>query len=167
MESRDCRGAEQKAVRVLRRQGGSEIHFNTERMNIQIESLHAAFCASAGIELRMNSVFERWWYEALKFNPDLTTDCVRLVVKYRMRLNREQRGNWSLQLSRLIDGEDRLAVFEEHLAAARAELRRPVMDPGKADVMRATGRPIETEKPARMAKEAIINGLEALKKSMN
>src|SRR5688572_22523433 len=118
----------------------------------QIQSLHTAYCEAAALELALNAHSERLWFDALKWG--VTPDDVRLVVKHRIKQNLLGKGfNYSLKLSVLIGGEDRLAEFSNELALIRAEMRKVKVAPGKIEVLQATGRPTETETPCRRIDE--------------
>ena len=119
----------------------------------QIQSLHTAYCEAAALELALNCHSERLWFDALKWG--VTPDDVRLVVKHRIKQNQIGRVTYSLKLSVLIGGEDRLAEFSNELALIRAEMRKHKHPPGKAEVLQATGRPTEIEQPARIAADVM------------
>lgn len=128
-----------------------------------IESLHLSYCFAAGLDLRLNPAYERWWFEALKWG--VTPDDVKLVVKWRIRETNANRGNWSIQIHKLIRDEEDLAIFVNQAAVARAELRAVKHPPGKIEVLRASGRETEIEAPARSAQEALAAGIEQLKRA--
>ncbi len=121
----------------------------------QIQSLHTAYCEAAALELALNCHSERLWFDALKWG--VTPDDVRLVVKHRIKQNNLGRVTYSLKLSILIGGEDRLAEFSNELALIRAEMRKVKVAPGKIEVLQATGRPTETEVPCRRIDEVFEN----------
>jgi len=88
--------------------------------------------------------FERQWYDAIQFG--MTPDCVRLVVKSRMRRIADKvRQPECLLLRNFCGSEAAIADVLVEAAAIRAKMRVKVFPAGKADVLRATGRPDEPE----------------------
>lgn len=117
----------------------------------EILELHAAWCWARGLDVPINVAFERHWYEANR--AGIAPDDVKLVIKHRLKLNRDNKGGWSLNVHRLVGSEDDLAMFFTHLAEARATMRKPVHAAGKIEVLRSTGRETEIDTPARNVNE--------------
>jgi len=116
-------------------------------LNPVINQLHAAFCHATGRETVLIPQIERWWYEALKceVTPQMVTDVIESRMKRdystgSMRFN-------CLGLRHLIGDDDRLAQFVDEAAQIAATKRKRVFVPGKAQVLRDTGRPDEPETP--------------------
>jgi hypothetical protein len=104
---------------------------------------------------------ERWWSDARKCG--LTPDCVKLVIKARMkRIHAGVRHEESLMIRNIAGSDEAIANTIEEVAAIRAKLRVKVMPKGKADVLRATGRPAE---PEQSTAKPIGEYIEALRKA--
>ena len=127
----------------------------------QIKELHEAYVAATGLEIRYNMDVERVWFAWWK--EGWSVDDLRLTIHYVRKLyEKEQRiVTASLRLRKLIG--DTL-WFAEHLAEARAvaRVKSVAMNPGKAEVMRATNRPAEPEHPPG---RTIGEVLEAMRKA--
>lgn len=111
-----------------------------------INSVHKVFVELTGMPLVLTMgrifIYEQW---LLQF----TEADLRVVVPYikkGIKSGRRQPG--ALKFSNLIENPER---FEEDLSMARAESRRPLVDKGRGDALRATGRPA-TEMPHNTAK---------------
>ncbi len=115
-----------------------------QSINPEINSIHRAYCESTGFDLNLTAFFERQWFEAMK--EGLTADCVRLVIKERLRRIREGVRRPECLLLRNVAGtEGAIADVLQEAAAIRARLRVKVFSSDKSDVLRATGRPAEPE----------------------
>lgn len=125
-------------------------------INEQVNLLHTAYCEASGIDLPLNPRSERLWFEAERWG--ITPDDVKLVVKLRIRLNSVPgSGQWSLLINRLIGDEADLDVFTNQLAVAKAQMRKRVYTPAKAEALRATHRPDEPEAPATRSVDEIFD----------
>lgn len=126
-----------------------------ESINPDINAIHKAYCEATGFDLPLMSFFERQWYEALQCG--LTCDCVKLVIKDRKRRIQEQvRKPECLLLRNIAGSEGAICDVVQEAAAIRARMRVKVMSPGKAEVLRATGRSDEPEQgPVRSIGEVI------------
>lgn len=117
-------------------------------INPAINALHQAFCEATGRALPLNPAFERWWFDALRY--DITPAMVRTVMASRM--SREYSSPTlrfhCLSLKCLIGDDQRLAQFVDEAAQLAALRRKKLFAPGKAQALRATGRADEPE-PAR------------------
>ncbi|SRR6266576_4047703 len=124
-------------------------------INPQINAIHQAYCEATTFELPMMPHFERQWYEAL--NCGMTCDCVKLVVKSRMRRIADKvRQPESLLLRNFCGSEAAICDVIQEAAAIRAKMRVKVFPKDKSDVLRATGRPDEPEQgPMRHISEVI------------
>ena len=125
-----------------------------ESISPEINAMHHAYCEATGFDIPLAPYFERQWFEAL--NCGLTCDCVRLVIKERVRRIREQVRKPECLLLRNVAGSE-AAIFDvlQEAAAIRARMRVKVMSPGKAEVLRATGRPVEPDGNVRPISEVI------------
>lgn len=136
-----------------------------EYMTPEIQSLHLAYTTAAGLDLRLTAPFERLWFDCAK--DGITPEDIRLVVRWRMKENSANRGNWSTIPHRMLGDDEDRAVFMTQSAMARAELRQRTTDPARASVLAATGRPtVLPDPPARQAKEVILKGLDGLRKAV-
>lgn len=115
-----------------------------ESLNAEINAIHHAYCESTGFDLQLSAFFERQWFEALK--EGLTCDCVKLVIKERIRRIKEGvRRPECLLLRNIAGSEGAIADVAQEAAAIRARMRVKVFPRDKANVLRATGRPDEPE----------------------
>ena len=123
-----------------------------------INALHLAYIDATGYELRLSGPDERRWYEASKFG--ITPDDVKLVVKARLRgIVTGDRKPASIYLRNLIGDEDMLAEFAMELAAIKATQRKRLYAPGKAEVLRVTGREDEPAGRPAISAQDVIRGL--------
>ncbi len=123
--------------------------------------MHSAFCEAVGYEVALLPPAERHWYEALKMG--MTPDDVRLVVRHRkQRIKAGVRHEESLKIRNIAGSEDAIAESLEEVAAIKAKTRVNVFPKGKAEVLRATGRPDE---PEQTPSKPISEYIEALRKS--
>lgn len=88
-------------------------------------------------------------------------DLHTVIAHIKKRIFQKRRYPESLAFRNLIGNTDR---FAEDLAEARAENRGRV-DPGKAAVLRATGRPVREHSHAQPAKEVVERLLADLRKA--
>lgn len=114
---------------------------------VAIDQLHKSFCEVTGRELRMNPTFTRWWYDAIAYG--VTPEMVTSVMEARMKREYSTAGMkfHCMSLSHCIGNDDRLAQFVDEAAQIAATKRKRVFVPGKAQVLRDTGRPDEPETP--------------------
>lgn len=113
-------------------------------INEQVNLLHTAYCEARGLEMRLDPGSERIWFDAHQCG--VTPDDVKIVVKYRMKLNAVPgSGKWGLLIRNLVGDMDNLGVFNNQLAEAKAQLRKKVYTPAKAEALRSTHRPDEPE----------------------
>ena len=133
-----------------------------QSINPDVNALHQAFCDARGFEVNMHAAHERWWLDAI--NGGMTPDCVKLVIKARMkRIQAGVRHEECLAIRNIAGSDEAIANTIEEVAAIRAKLRVKVMPAGKADVLRATGRSAEPEQgPVRSVSEVI----EAMRKAV-
>jgi len=134
----------------------------TASINPAINDIHQAYCESTGFDLNLTPFFERQWFEAMK--AGLTCDCVRLVIKERLRRIREGVRRPECLLLRNVAGTE-MAIGDvlQEAAMIRARMRVKVVPAGKAEVLRATGRSDESEQiPMRPVSEVI----EAMRQSV-
>jgi len=102
--------------------------------------------------------FERQWHDALQCG--MTTDDVKLVVKARMkRIAEKVRQPESLLLRNFCGSEAAICDVIQEAAAIRAKMRVKVFSAGKAEVLRATGRPDQPEQGRTMSMKEVIQGM--------
>lgn len=110
-----------------------------ESLNAEINSLHQSYCEATGFDLRLNGFFERQWFEAIK--EGLTSDCVKLVIKERLKRIKEGVRRPECVLLRNIAGSEcAIADVAQEAAAIRARMRVKVFSKEKSEVLRATSR---------------------------
>lgn len=122
----------------------------------QIQALHAAYVSATGLDIRLDISREREWFEYV--NKGFTQEDLRLVIEHLKRGIREQRRNPGALKFRNLIGQ--LDYFEEDLAEARALTRAKkagqTIEPGKAAVLRASGRESASQaSPERRVQEII------------
>ena len=130
-----------------------------ESINPEINALHAVFCQVTGRDTLLIPPVERWWMTALQYG--ITADMIRDVMQSRIKsqYSTDTMRKHCLSLRHCIGDDDRLAQFVDEAAQIAATKRKRVFVPGKAQVLRDTGRPDEPEQlPARSAKD-VIRGL--------
>ena len=117
-----------------------------------IREMHRVYCQETGFNLPCDMGREAAWFELHR--RGVTVADLRLVIRHVQAGIRAQRRNQGAPLFRtLVCNRD---YFEEDLAEAKARARVPVPDAGRAQVLRATGRPERAEPaPARKAGEVL------------
>ena len=117
----------------------------------KIADLHAAYCRITGFRLSLDMMREQLWYEWV--TRGLTVQDLTDLIGYHRRLASKGQPARSLVFRTLIGRPD---YAEEDLAVMRAGQRTPRMDPAKAEVLQATGRPTSPQDaPARAAGEVL------------
>jgi hypothetical protein len=122
--------------------------------------LHQAYCAAVGYEvaLTLQRIFA---WEAWKARGWTKDDLLLVISHLKSKIRAGRKWDSCLRFYQLIC---RLEDFEEELCAARALARKPKMDAGKAQVLRATHRPDEPPaKAPRTAAQIIAADLELRK----
>lgn len=115
-----------------------------QSINESINAIHQAYCEATTFELPMMPQFERQWHDALQCG--MTCDCVRLVVKSRMaRIRDKVRQPECLLLRNFAGSEAAICDVLQEAAMLRAKMRIKTFCPGKAEVLRSTGREDEPE----------------------
>lgn len=126
----------------------------TDRTNARrdIELLHAAYVRATGFSLPLDMAREQMWWEVLR--RGITPSDIELVVRrIRDGIRRQERNPGALKFRNFVGNADYL---EEDVAEARSIARRTVVDPGRASVLQASGRPPATPPPpARRAGDVI------------
>jgi hypothetical protein len=117
----------------------------------EISALHAEYQRLTGQRVALAG--REWtWFEWLK--RDLTLDDLRLLIRDKQRRIRARELSPTCLLFRYLIGN--LDYAEEDILLLRAKQRIPVPDAGRADVLRATGRPTaEPPPPARKASDVV------------
>jgi hypothetical protein len=106
----------------------------------KIEGIHRLYCDLTGLGISLHYMRTWAWHEY--FKKGFTEDDLRLVVSEIKRgIKMGKRNPGALRFRNLIESLD---YFEEELAMARSTARvaarAPRTDPGRAAVLRATGR---------------------------
>lgn len=105
-----------------------------------VNALHAAFCEAAGYDLPLLAAYERWYFNAHQLG--ITPEGLAMCLRERKRLNAQGNGfHRGVFLRNLIRDEEDIAIVIEEIAALKAKQRVRVVDSGKADALKATGRP--------------------------
>lgn len=111
--------------------------------NLSVTALHASYCAAMAIDLELTVSMERDWLSALQ--EGIQPDDLRLVIcDRRKRIREGVRHKESLYLRNLIGNDERIADLLNEAAVLRSLMRVPTVDEGKAEVMKATGRPVQS-----------------------
>lgn len=124
-----------------------------------------AYNHATGYEMPMNVSVERWICEAIA--EGLTPEDVTLSIQSRKQFNARNSAQKSLMLHRMLMSSDDRAVVLNEAAEVRARRRVRVMDAGKAEVLRATGRPDTLPSPEakHVSETQVIKAIEALRKA--
>lgn len=135
-------------------------------MTPEINALHTAYCSTVGIELPQMP-YHRCWYDADRLG--LTPEDLVIAINSRQRQNRSANGSfkYSLAIKHLVGDEDRIADTINCAALFKAEQRRKTFNPGKAEVLRATGRPDAPESKPAQSVEQIMANIVKLKGAVN
>jgi len=129
-----------------------------QSINPEINAIHQAYCEATSFELPMMPQFERQWFDAL--HSGMTPDCVKLVVKSRMRrIGDKVRQPESLLIRNFCGSEAAICDVLMEAAAIRANMRVKVLPQGKAEVLRATGRPDEPEQGRMIPVKEVIQAM--------
>lgn len=105
------------------------------------DQLHALFCRLTGKDLTLDYQKRQWWHVWLKYREcePFTEADLELVIRFlRNEIKKGERKPACLKFRNMICNPD---YFEDDLQDARGWARRPVVDSGKASLLRATGRP--------------------------
>ena len=106
--------------------------------------------------------FERQWFEAL--NCGVTPDCVRLVVKSRLRRIADKvRQPECLLLRNFCGSEAAICDVIQEAAALRAKMRVKAFIPGKSEVLKATGR---LDQPEQGTMRPVSEVIQAMRKAV-
>lgn len=129
-----------------------------------IQEMFNAYNQATGYDVPFNVVWERQLWEAAKIG--LTADLLLLAVKERLRgVGAGDRKPACVMPRNLIATDDAVNELLCEAYALMAKRRIKVMDAGRAEVMRMTGRP--TELPTakvRSSAEALASGWEQVRK---
>ncbi len=130
-----------------------------ESINPAVNFLHASYNHARHLEVPMQMAHERAWFNGLQ--AGITPEMVADVIRHReQRIKAGVRNIECLLIRNLCGDDEKIADFieEAYMLAARKRIR--VLDPGRAQVMRATGRSVEVpEQPAKHVSESLINAL--------
>lgn len=108
--------------------------------------LHQAWLDATAFEVALNIVFERYWYEAIKWG--IVADDVKLIVKSRLRgIAKGERREACILIRNICGSEEALAEVMEELGAIKAKLRMKILPAPLASVLRATGRSDQVPTP--------------------
>lgn len=112
------------------------------------EALFSAYCAARGFEVSTIPVAHaRYLFDAVKegVTPEMMSD----VVKDRMKrpYATQSMKDYCLRLRHLIGSEEAIADLIDEANAIKAKRRKATFSPGKAEVLRTTGRSGEPEQP--------------------
>lgn len=112
----------------------------------QIPKLHEVYCRETGLHIALT--MQRIYFWEMFLAREFTQTDLELVCRGMRKLVKDKkRGMTCLSFHRLIAD---LENFEELLAEYRALARRPKINRHRAEVLRATGRPVEDKsKPAQ------------------
>jgi hypothetical protein len=108
-----------------------------------IPKIHQLYCALTGMQIRLDMAREHEWYHWIKRGFE-ERDLRDLVAFLRTEIRAGRRNPGALKFRNLIVNLD---YFEEDLAEARATARQPKIDRGRAEALRATGRPAAPPTP--------------------
>ena len=111
---------------------------------MNLEALHSTYVASSKLAVSWSMARLYTWEFWIAFRtPPFSVADLKLVIRHiQTGIKDGKRNSGALKFSNLIGNPER---FEEDLAEAMALSRRPVVDQNRASVLRATGRPGETD----------------------
>ena len=113
----------------------------------QIKELHGTYCWITAVNLPLRMSCWSGWEAFVKVAHYSVRDLVLVIGYLKKQIRRGERRQESFRFDHLVGDLER---FAEDLSFATAEARKPVMSPGKAEFLRATGRPVEQPtRPAR------------------
>lgn len=126
----------------------------------RLQELHSTYCRVTKRQLPMTS--RHMWAWEMWLSHQWTEADLKLVVQHIWNLiKKDRRRPESFRFHNLIEDTSR---FEEDLCEARALYRTKPVDPGKADVLKATHRPLTAPTtPPRTAGD-VIRGNEELRR---
>lgn len=134
-----------------------------ESMDPHINALHAAYCEEAKIQLPMLPAYERWWFDAKQ--AGLTPEDVKMVMVHRrLRIKAGFRNAECTYLRNICGSEEAIANTMDEAATLRAKQRIKTVPPGKAEVLRATGRSAE---PETQNVRSVAEVIKAMNKAIN
>ncbi len=110
----------------------------------QIESLHALYVTSTGLDVFLDAERERTWFEWCRYRPDdpfTAGDLVLVILHLKRGIKAEKRNRGALRFRNLIGAFD---SFDEERAEARslatAAARMPKVNEPRASALNALGR---------------------------
>lgn len=113
----------------------------------QIKELHGTYCRLTGVNLPFSQECQFRWEVFIKWGHYNVRDLEVVIAYLRKRIRKGERRQESFRFNYLVGDLER---FAEDLSFATAEARKPVVSAGRAEVLRATGRPVEQPtRPAR------------------
>jgi hypothetical protein len=104
----------------------------------QTRAIHAAYVKSSGMEIPYSIHYHYAWE---RFMQDFTESDVVLVCHYLRKEMRSPKSKLTMACLKFRNLVEDLPAFADHRAMAIASARRPVVDLGKAQVLKATHRP--------------------------
>lgn len=131
-----------------------------------INGLHAAYCKATRQALCLNPASERYWFNALKAGMS-PADLEKALLERQLAIARGERNHPCILLRNVCGSDEAIGDILNEAAAIRARERKPAYHPGKAKVLKATGR---DSAPApgseRAVGEVAQKALEGLRKAI-
>jgi hypothetical protein len=137
--------------------------------NPNVNELHTAFCSVSGQRLPLLPFFERGWLEA--HQAGITPEDITAVWQERRKgVKAGERRGASLFLRAFCGSDEAIAWVVEESMALKSLKRAKVVDPAKAAVLAASGRPVQpnmrdASKPAGDIAKQLTAGYEQLRKA--
>lgn len=124
----------------------------------RIELLHSLYQEHTNRKVPLDSRREHEWFDLIAGIRDMDCPAEKAVVLVADRLKRlikaKQKWESALDFGRFVG---RVDEFQDNLAAALAESRKPKVNPGYTEVMRATGRSAEPKQPKARKADEVLN----------
>lgn len=117
-----------------------------------VTQLHQVYCRLTGFNLPLDMAREMAWFEVHR--RGITPGDIGILIAHLQREIRSDRRNpGCLKFRNLVGNPD---YMEEDLQEAKARLRSPRVDPARADVLQATGRPSAADPPSARPASAVL-----------
>lgn len=118
----------------------------------EIQAMHAIYCRLTGFQLSLDMAREHAWFEVRRRGVG-PAELGVLIGHLQRQIKAGNRNPGCLKFRNLVGNPDYL---EEDLAEAKAQARRPRVDPGRASVLQATHRPAAAEPPPARPAGAVM-----------
>lgn len=128
--------------------------------NPAVSALHSAFCDATGRALQMTYTGERYWLEC--HNEGLTPGDLRAVILHRKAaIKAGDRKPSCLAIRNICGSSEAILDVLDEAAMLRAKARKKTLPPGKASMLRQTGRSdAMPEMPPKAVWDVLVDAVE-------